>query len=100
IFCRSLPVQMRGGAGDGDSALALQVHVVHGGAIPAAFDLLDFVDAAGVIEDALAEGRLARINVRRNAEIAYFGKVHETPESNYRATVSAALSKRDACSTF
>src|SRR5207244_1844192 len=57
------PLQVRGGARDGDSALPLQVHVVHGGAVAVPFDLLHFVDAARVIEDALAEGRLARVDV-------------------------------------
>src|SRR5262245_42164840 len=71
---------MRGGAGDGDSALFFELHVVHGGAVTATLDLFHFVDAARVIEDALAEGRLARVDVRRNAEVANFGKVHETPE--------------------
>src|SRR5437660_12851529 len=80
ILGRPLPVQVRGGAGDRDSALLFELHVVHGRAVTPALDLLHFVDAAGVIEDALAEGRLARVDVRRNAEVAYFGKVHETPK--------------------
>ena len=72
----AVPLDRGSGAGDGDAALALQFHVVHGGAGAAAFDLLHAVDAAGVEEDPLAEGGLARVDVGGNADIAEFRQVH------------------------
>ena len=54
----------------------LQVHVVHGGAVAAAADVLDLVDAAGVEQDPLAERGLARVDVGRDADVAKLFKVH------------------------
>ena len=51
------------GAGDGDAALLFELHVVHGGAVAAAADVFDLVNTAGVEQDALAERRLARVDV-------------------------------------
>ena len=54
-----------GGAGDGDAAFLLQLHVVHGGAGALAMHLLHAMDPPRVIEDALAQGGLARVDARR-----------------------------------
>ena len=71
----ALPLDGGGGAGDGDAAFALQVHVVHRG--PAlALDLLHAVDSAGVEEDPLAEGGFSRVDVGRNTDISEFCNVH------------------------
>ena len=64
-----VPLDRGGGAGDGDAALPLQVHVVHRGAAAAALDFLHAVDAAGVEQDPLAERGLARVDVGRNADV-------------------------------
>ena len=65
-----LPLERGGGAGDRDAALLLELHVVHGGAVAAAADVLDLVDAAGVVQNPLAQGRLARVDVGRDADVA------------------------------
>ena len=70
------PFDLRGGAGDGDAALLLQVHVVHGGAAAAAMHLLHAVDAAGIEQDPLAERGLARVDVGRNADVSQFCQIH------------------------
>ena len=64
-----VPMDRGGGAGDGDSAFALQVHVVHGGA-SLTLDLLDAVDAAGIEQNALAQGGFTRVDVGRNANVS------------------------------
>jgi hypothetical protein len=42
------PLDLGGGAGDGDAAFPLQVHVIHGGAAVIAMHFLHAMDAAGV----------------------------------------------------
>ena len=66
----ALAVPERGGRGrrDGDAALLLLLHPVHGRG--AFVHLADLVALAGVIEDALGRRRLAGIDVRHDAEIA------------------------------
>ena len=54
--------------GDGDAALLLLLHPIHGGG--ALMDLADLVRLAGVIEDPLGRRRLPGIDVRHDAEIA------------------------------
>ena len=66
----SLPGDGRGGAGDRDAPLAFEIHVVHGGAVAAAFDFIDPMDAAGIEEDPLAQGRFARVDMGRNADVS------------------------------
>ena len=56
-----------GGGGDGDATLLLLLHPVHGGG--ALVDLTDLVVAAGVIEDALGERRLARVDVSHDPDV-------------------------------
>ena len=63
-----VPDARRGCGGDGDAALLLLRHVVHGrGAV---VDLADLVALAGVVEDALGRGGLARVDVGHDADIA------------------------------
>ena len=58
----------RRGRRDGDAALLLLLHPVHGrGAV---VHFADLVALAGVIEDALGRRRLAGIDVRHDAEVA------------------------------
>ena len=63
----TLPVGGRRGRGDRDPALALLDHPVHqGGAL---VDLADLVGLAGVVQDALGRGRLARVDVRHDPDV-------------------------------
>jgi hypothetical protein len=57
-----------GGRGDRDAALALLLHPV--GDRGAVVDLAHLVDGARVKEDALGRGRLARVDVGRDADVA------------------------------
>ena len=60
------------GGGDRDAALPLLDHPVHlGGAL---VDLTDLVGLAGVVEDALGRGRLARVDVGHDPDVA---RAHE-----------------------
>ena len=62
------PEAGRRGRRDGDPALLLLLHPVHGrGAL---MDLADLVGLAGVIEDALGGRRLAGVDVRHDADVA------------------------------
>ena len=54
--------------GDGDAALLLLLHPVHGGG--ALVHLADLVGLAGVVEDALGRGGLAGVDVRHDADVA------------------------------
>ena len=63
------PLDGGGGAGDGDAAFAFEIHIVHRGP-PFPLDLLDAMDAAGIVENPLAQGRFARVDVSRNADIS------------------------------
>ena len=67
-----LPMSSRRGRGDGDPALLLLNHPVHDGR--ALVDLADLVGLAGVVEDALGRGGLARINVGHDPDIARAAK--------------------------
>ena len=64
-------VAVPGGGGrsgsDGDAALALLLHPVHGGG--ALMDLTDLVGDPGVIEDALGHGGLTRVNVGNDSDV-------------------------------
>ncbi|MPM54606.1 hypothetical protein SDC9_101384 [bioreactor metagenome] len=68
LVLRPLPVASRGGGRDGDAALLLLLHPVHGGS--AVMGLTDLVVHAGVEQNALGSSRLARVNVGHNADIA------------------------------
>ena len=70
MMFRRLPFQNAGGRGrrDGDAALLLLLHPVHGGGTFVHF--ADLVALAGVIKDALGRRRLAGIDVRHDAEVA------------------------------
>src|ERR1700722_14634562 len=59
-----------GGGLDRDPLLALEIHRVHLGADAVlAAHLVDFVDAPRVVQDSLGERRLARVDVRRDADV-------------------------------
>ena len=63
-----LPEAGRGRGGDGDPALLLLLHPVHGGG--AFVHLADLVVDAGVEKDALGSRRLTGVDVRRDADVA------------------------------
>ena len=63
-----LPLARHGGGGDGDAALALLLHVVGRGV--AVVDLADLVGHPGVVQDPLGRGRLARVDMRGDADVA------------------------------
>ena len=63
----SLPVAGGGRRGDGDAPLLLLGHPVHGGR--AFVDLTDLVVAAGVEEDPLGRGGLARVDVGHDPDV-------------------------------
>ena len=68
LFLALRPEAGRGGGGDGDAALAFLLHPVgHGGAF---VHLAHLVDRAGVEKDALGRRRLARVDVRGDADVA------------------------------
>ena len=64
----AVPIGGRRGRRDGDAALLLLLHPVHGGG--ALMDFADLVAAAGVKEDPLGRRRLAGIDVGHDAEVA------------------------------
>ena len=71
LVLRAVPHAVRRGGLDGDALLALEIHRVHLGADAVlAAHLVDLVDPARVEEDALGERRLARVDVRRDADVA------------------------------
>ena len=67
----------RGGRGDRDPSLLLELHVVHHR--PFAPDLLDHVGRAGVEQDPLGQRGLARVDVGRDADVAQVAKVFHGP---------------------
>ncbi len=72
----AVPLHRGRRTGNRDAALPLQVHVVHGGAGPAALDFLHAMDPAGIEEYTLTKGSLSRIDVGRNADVTEFTQVH------------------------
>ena len=71
------PVDRGGRRGDGDPSFLLQLHVVHHR--PLTLDLLDHVGAAGVIQNALGERGLARVNVSGDPNISVVSQVFHSP---------------------
>src|SRR6185295_6694743 len=63
----ALPLDGGGGGRDGDAALALLLHPVEGGV--AVVDVADLVGPAREVQDAFARGRLARVDVRDDADV-------------------------------
>ena len=71
LLLGAVPDAVRRRGLDRDPLLALEVHRVHLGADAVlAAHLVDFVDAPRVKEDSLGERRLARVDVRRDADVA------------------------------
>ena len=71
LLLRAVPHAVRRGGLDRDALLPLEVHRVHLGADAVlAAHLVNLVDAARVKEDALGQRRLARVDVRRDADVA------------------------------
>ena len=70
-------VPLAGGRGgrDGDAALLLLLHPVHRGR--ALVDLTDLVVDAGVEQDPLGRGGLARVDVRHDPDVADLGEVDD-----------------------
>ena len=64
----SAPKRRHSGGGDGDPALFFLVHVVGGGG--AVVHFAHAVDTTGVVEHALGGGRLPRVNMGDDADIA------------------------------
>jgi len=61
------PVAGGRGAGDGDTALALLLHVVHlGGAV---VDLAGTVHATGIIQDTLSRRRLTGVDMSHDPDV-------------------------------
>jgi hypothetical protein len=65
-----LPSNCRGSRSNGNSTLFFKFHVVHGCAIAAASDFLDFVDTATVEQNTLRKRRFAGVNVGGNPDVA------------------------------
>jgi len=72
LLGRLRPEAGDGGGGDGDAALALLLHPVGRGL--ALVHLAYLVLTARIEKHALRRGRLPRINMRDDAEVAYFLK--------------------------
>ena len=70
------PGHLRRGAGDGDATFLFEVHEVHGGPVAISLDFFHLVDAARVKQNALAQRRLAGVDVGRDAQVADVLKVH------------------------
>ena len=82
------PVAGGGGGGDGDAPLLLLLHPVHGGG--AFVDLADLVFLAGVVQDALGRGGLARVDVGHDPNISYSINRY-CPFQNYPSAVDYHL---------
>ena len=67
------PFEAGGRRGDGDAALALLWHPVHLGL--AVVHLPDLVDPSGVEQESLADGGLARIDMRDHADVSRAGEL-------------------------
>src|SRR5690606_9491210 len=80
------------GAGDGDAALLLLLHPVHGGS--AVVHLADLVADARVEQDALGEGRLPRVNMGHDADIA---RALEGVLAGHRFRLFASRTRVDRC---
>jgi hypothetical protein len=68
-----LPKAGSGRGSNGDAALLLLNHPVHGGR--ALMDFTDLIKLAGVKEDAFGQRGFAGINVRHDADVAVFVKI-------------------------
>ena len=71
----AVPLAGRRGGRDRDAALLLLLHPVHRGR--ALVDLTDLVVDAGVVEDPLGRGGLARVDVGHDPDVADLGQVDD-----------------------
>ena len=79
-------------AGDGDAALLLLLHPVHGrGAV---VDFADLMGLAGVVEDPLGGRGLARVDVGHDPEVAV---VFDSVEAGHTETGSLKRVKGERC---
>ena len=61
------------GRGDGDTALSFQLHRVHGGADAVfSLDVMDGMDAFGVVKDSFGQGGFSGIDVGADADVSDF----------------------------
>ena len=91
-----VPLHARGGTGDRDATLALEIHVVHGRAVAAALHLLDAVNAASVVENPLRERGLTGVDVGRDAHVAELGQVHGRKHLRWRRAGLAGVGTKRA----
>ena len=69
------PEACGGSGGNGDTALLLLLHPVHGGGT--VVHLTDLVGDTGVVKDSLGSGCLTGVNVRHDADVANLIQVGE-----------------------
>src|SRR5450432_1197272 len=67
LLVEAIPTGGSGGAGDGDAALALLLHPVHGGG--AFVHRPDFVGHAGVEQNTFRRRGFTRVNVRHDSDV-------------------------------
>ena len=86
-----LPLAKGGGRLNSDALFTFQIHAVHfcANAIFASH-LMDFVDAPRVVKDALSQGRLSRVDVRGNTDVAHRFEVRLVTRICARDTECAA----------
>ena len=76
IDVRTAPGAVGGSRRDGDAALALELHGVHGGAnFVLAAHLVNGADLSGVVEDALGERRLPGVDMGTDADVSDPGQI-------------------------
>ena len=66
----SVPLTRRGGRGDGNTALPLLLHEVHGSGT--VVDFAHAVRAAGVVQDTFSDGGLAGIDMGHDSDVTDF----------------------------
>ena len=83
--------------GDGDPALLLLLHPVHGGG--AVVHLTDLVADTGVVEDALGRRRLTGVDVRHDADVADLGQVRQHVLLCHGSLPTLSIARLFRCST-
>src|SRR4029077_5364558 len=93
LFAEAVPCGRGGGAGDGDAALALLLHPVHGGG--AFIHRTDLVGHTGVEQDALGRRGFSGVDVRHDPDVARIFEFESPPHSS-----SSLLFSRTICYRF